>query len=73
MDGDIDELRCDPSGIGHLGIREIVDHYAAFIRELDRSPIVMGHSFGGAITQILLDRALGSAGVRSTPRLSRVS
>jgi pimeloyl-ACP methyl ester carboxylesterase len=63
MDGDIDELRRDPSGIEHLGIREIVDHYASIIRELDRPPIVMGHSFGGAFAQILLDRGLGSAGV----------
>jgi pimeloyl-ACP methyl ester carboxylesterase len=26
MDGDIEELRRDPSGIEHLGIRAIVDH-----------------------------------------------
>jgi hypothetical protein len=26
MEGDIEELRRDPSGIEHLGIREIVDH-----------------------------------------------
>jgi pimeloyl-ACP methyl ester carboxylesterase len=63
MDGDIDELRSDPSSIEHLGIQEIVDHYAAIIRELDRPPIVMGHSFGGAFTQILLDRSLDAAGV----------
>jgi pimeloyl-ACP methyl ester carboxylesterase len=63
MDGDIDELRRDPSVIEHLGIQEIVDHYAAIIRELDRPPIIMGHSFGGAFTQILLDRGLGAAGV----------
>jgi len=63
MDGDIEELRRDPSGIGHLGIREIVDHYAAIICGLDRQPIVMGHSFGGAFTQILLDRGLGAARV----------
>jgi pimeloyl-ACP methyl ester carboxylesterase len=63
MDGDIDELRRDPSGIEHLGIREIVDHYAAIIRELDRPPIIMGHFFGGEFTQILLDRGLGAAGV----------
>jgi pimeloyl-ACP methyl ester carboxylesterase len=63
MDSDIDELRCDPSGIEHPDIQEIVDHYAAIIRELDRPPIVMGHSFGGAFTQILLDRGLGAAGV----------
>jgi pimeloyl-ACP methyl ester carboxylesterase len=63
MDGDIDELHSDPSSIEHLGIQEIVDHYAAIIRELDRPPIVMCHSFGGAFTQILLDCGLGAAGV----------
>jgi pimeloyl-ACP methyl ester carboxylesterase len=63
MDGDIDELRRDPSAIEHLGIEEIVDHYAAIISELDSPPIIMGHSFGGAFTQILLDRGLGAAGV----------
>lgn len=63
MDGDIDELRRDPSGIEHLGIEEIVDHFAEIIGELDRPPIIMGHSFGGAFTQILLDRGLGAAGV----------
>jgi pimeloyl-ACP methyl ester carboxylesterase len=63
MDGDIDDLRRDPSGIEHLGIEEIVDYYAGIIGELDRPPIVMGHSFGGAFTQILLDRGLGAAGV----------
>ena len=63
MEGDIDELRRDPSDIAHLGIGEIVDHYDGIIRELDRPPIIMGHSFGGAFTQILLDRGLGAAGV----------
>ncbi len=63
MDGDIDELRRDPSGIEHLGIEEIVDYYAGIISELDSPPIIMGHSFGGAFTQILLDRGLGAAGV----------
>ncbi len=63
MDGDIDELRRDPSAIEHLGIEEIVDYYAGIIGELDSPPIIMGHSFGGAFTQILLDRGLGAAGV----------
>ena len=49
--------------IDHLGIEEIVDHYDAIIRGLDRPPIIMGHSFGGAFTQLLLDRGLGAAGV----------
>lgn len=63
LDGDIDELRRDPSAIAGLGITEIVDHYEAIIRELDRPPIIIGHSFGGLMTQILLDRGWGAAGV----------
>jgi pimeloyl-ACP methyl ester carboxylesterase len=63
LDGDIDALRRDPSAIAGLGITEIVDHYEAIIRELERPPIIMGHSFGGLMTQILLDRGLGAAGV----------
>jgi pimeloyl-ACP methyl ester carboxylesterase len=63
MDGDIEQLRGDPSGVEHLGIGEIVDYYDALIRELDEPPIIIGHSFGGAFTEILLDRGLGAAGV----------
>jgi pimeloyl-ACP methyl ester carboxylesterase len=63
MDGDIEELRRDPSAVAQLGVTEIVDHYDAIIRDLDQPPIIMGHSFGGLFTQILLDRGLGAAGV----------
>jgi pimeloyl-ACP methyl ester carboxylesterase len=63
MDGDIEQLRADPSALEHLGIEDIVDHYDAIIRDLDAAPIIMGHSFGGAFTEILLDRGLGAAGV----------
>jgi pimeloyl-ACP methyl ester carboxylesterase len=63
MDVDIDKLRADPSAIENLGIAEILDSYDAIIRGLDESPIIMGHSFGGAFTEILLDRGLGAAGV----------
>jgi alpha-beta hydrolase superfamily lysophospholipase len=63
MDGDIEQLRADPSVIDHLGMEEIIDHYDSIIRELDSPPIIMGHSFGGAFTEVLLDRGLGAAGV----------
>lgn len=67
MDGDIEELRRDPSTIATLGITEIVDHYEQIVRGLDRAPFIMGHSFGGLIMQILLDRGLGAAGVAIAP------
>jgi pimeloyl-ACP methyl ester carboxylesterase len=67
MDVDIDELRRDPSSIATLGIGEIVDYYERIIRALDSPPLIIGHSFGGLITQILLDRGLGAAGVAIAP------
>lgn len=67
MDVDINELRRDPSPIANLGIAEIVAHYENLIRELDSPPIIIGHSFGGLIAQILLDRGLGAAGVAIAP------
>jgi alpha-beta hydrolase superfamily lysophospholipase len=63
MEGDLNELRRDPSALNELGIGDIVDHYAGIVSQLDRPPIIMGHSFGGAFTEILLDRGLGAAGV----------
>lgn len=67
MDVDIDELRRDPSPVATLGISEIVDHYERIIRSLDSPPFIVGHSFGGLITQVLLDRGLGAAGVAIAP------
>ena len=63
MDVDVEQLRNDTSAIETLGIAEILDSYDAIIRDLDDSPIIMGHSFGGAFTEILVDRGLGAAGV----------
>ena len=63
MDGDIDQFRADPSAVDRLGIEEIIDHYDAIVRDLDTPPIIMGHSFGGAFAEVLLDRGLGAAGV----------
>jgi pimeloyl-ACP methyl ester carboxylesterase len=67
MDTDIDELRRDPARIAALGISEVVDHYERIIRELDSPPIIIGHSFGGLMTQILLDRGVGAAGIAIAP------
>jgi pimeloyl-ACP methyl ester carboxylesterase len=60
---DPEETRRDPSALKGLGIAKVVDHYEQIIRGLDRPPIIIGHSFGGLFTQLLLDRGLGSAGV----------
>ncbi len=63
MEGAVEHLRRDPSASERLGIDGIVDHYDAIVRGLERPPIIMGHSVGGVVTAILLDRGLGAAGV----------
>jgi pimeloyl-ACP methyl ester carboxylesterase len=60
---DPEETRRDPSALRGLGIAKIVDHYDEIIRDLERPPLIIGHSFGGLVTQLLLDRGLGAAGV----------
>ena len=67
MEGDVEDIRRDPSSLNGLGVTEIVDHYDAIIRGLDQPPIIMGHSFGGLVTELLLDRGLGVAGVALSP------
>lgn len=59
----VEEIGADPSPLKGVGVGEIVDHYEKIIRELAEPPILIGHSFGGLYTQILLDRGLGTAGV----------
>jgi alpha-beta hydrolase superfamily lysophospholipase len=63
MNRPIEELRRDPSVLAGLGLNEIVDHYDRIVGRLDPQPIIIGHSFGGLVTQLLLDRGLGVAGV----------
>ena len=63
MEAEVEGLNADPAPVAGLDIEQIVDHYDKIIRNLDRPPVIMGHSFGGAFTQILLDRGLGAAGV----------
>jgi pimeloyl-ACP methyl ester carboxylesterase len=63
LEGEVEAIRKDPSALKGLKLKTVVDHYDRIIRKLDAPPIIMGHSFGGLITQMLIDRGLGSAGI----------
>jgi alpha-beta hydrolase superfamily lysophospholipase len=63
MEGGIEQLRRDPSSFASLGLEDVVNYYEQIIRELETPPIIIGHGFGGLVTQILLDRGWGAAGV----------
>ena len=63
MSGDVESIRRNPSTLKGLTLKKIVDHYDKIIRSMERPPILIGHSFGGLVVQMLLDRGLGAAGV----------
>lgn len=63
MEGEVESLNANPSPIAELDVDQIVDHYVRIINELEKPPIIMGHSLGGTVLQVLLDRGLGAAGV----------
>jgi pimeloyl-ACP methyl ester carboxylesterase len=65
--GDVVEIRDATEEIEGLGLTEIVDHYQAQIEEFAEPPVLIGHSFGGLIVELLLDRGLGRAGVAMSP------
>jgi non-heme chloroperoxidase len=44
-------------------VGQVADHYAAIIGKLDRKPVIIGHSFGGLLTQILAGQGLAMASV----------
>lgn len=52
----------DPK-VSQLGLDEVLDHHVRIINKLEESPIIIGHSFGGLITQLLVNRGLGAAAV----------
>jgi len=53
-----------PKGFGSLTVGKIADHLQPQIPE---GAILIGHSFGGLLTQMLLDRGAGSAGIVVNP------
>jgi pimeloyl-ACP methyl ester carboxylesterase len=49
--------------LSSLTLSQVVDYYAEYIEGLDQKPVLIGHSMGGLIVQLLLQRNLAAAGV----------
>jgi non-heme chloroperoxidase len=63
----VEEAKAHPEVMAGKSIGDIADHYEAIIRKLDRKPAIVGHSFGGLLTQILAGRGLASVSVAISP------
>ncbi|MGC3958492.1 MAG: alpha/beta hydrolase [Verrucomicrobiota bacterium] len=63
INGDVQAMQRDASSLKGIGIEEVIAHYTKIIRSLPEPPIIMGHSYGGLITQLLINKGFGAAGV----------
>ena len=63
----VEQANADPNVMAHKTIGEVADHVQDLIGELSRRPAIVGHSFGGLLTQILAGRGLSVASVAIDP------
>ena len=59
---DLRKKHPDPE-LGQLTLSRVVEHYADTISTLNEKPVIIGHSMGGLVVQLLLQRDLAAAGV----------
>jgi pimeloyl-ACP methyl ester carboxylesterase len=63
----VEEAKEHPEVFAGKSVGQVADHFESVIRQLDRRPAVIGHSFGGLITEILAGRGLAFASVAISP------
>ena len=59
----IEEARANADVLARKTLKQVADHTAKVIRQLDKRPAVMGHSTGGLLTYMIADRGLSAASV----------
>src|SRR5438876_72663 len=63
----VEQARAHPEVFARKTVGQVADHLEGVVRKLTRKPAVIGHSFGGLLTQILAGRGLAAAAVAIDP------
>ena len=63
----VEEAKANPEVFANKSVAQVADHHAELIRGLSKKPVVVGHSFGGLLTEIVAGRGLASASVAISP------
>jgi pimeloyl-ACP methyl ester carboxylesterase len=63
----VDEAHQHPEVFAHKTVGQVADHFEDVIGKLTEKPAIIGHSFGGLLTQILAGRGVGTASVAIDP------
>jgi non-heme chloroperoxidase len=63
----VDEAKAHPEVFAKKSVGQVADHFEEVIRGLAKKPAIIGHSFGGLLTQILAGRGLAAVSVAIDP------
>src|SRR5512133_291242 len=63
----VEEANANPEVFANKTIGQVADHFAEIIGKLKNKPAVIGHSFGGLLTQMLAGRGLSAVSVAVDP------
>jgi len=63
----VDEAEAHPEVFAHKSVGQIADHVDDVVAKLSIRPILIGHSFGGLLAQILAGRGVADATVAIDP------
>jgi len=63
----VEDARRDPQAFAHKMVQQVTDHYHGAIQRLTVKPAVVGHSFGGLISQKLAGEGASAATVAIDP------
>jgi non-heme chloroperoxidase len=63
----VEEAKAHPEVFAHKTVGQVADHFGELIGKLTKKPAVMGHSFGGLLTQIIAGRGLAKVSVAIDP------
>ncbi|MGO9819943.1 MAG: alpha/beta hydrolase [Solirubrobacteraceae bacterium] len=63
----VQDAKAHPEVFAHKTVKQVADHFADLIAQLNDKPAVIGHSFGGLVTQIIAGRGLAAASVAIDP------
>jgi alpha-beta hydrolase superfamily lysophospholipase len=63
----VEEARRHPEAVADITIDQATEHFAGIVAGLPSPPVIIGHSFGGLITEKLLGQGYGAAGIAIDP------
>jgi non-heme chloroperoxidase len=63
----VEDAKAHPEVFAGKSIGEVADYVAGIVRGLEQRPAVIGHSFGGLLTQIIAGRGLAAVSVAIDP------